>query len=124
MIVDADGTVTVATTQGVRHDVLPGPFAKLYPGDLEVVHNEMWSPIGGGRVRGQVSVAAPGAPGSGLGAALLAPAQNGSMLKYTATVEVRVPLVGGKIESYVGGQVVKQIAAIQRFTTVWLAENG
>jgi hypothetical protein len=124
LIVDAGGTVTVATTQDLRHDLLPGLFAKLYPGDLEVVHNETWSPIGGGRVRGQVSIAVPGAPGSGLGAALLAPAQNGSLLKYTATVEVKVPLVGRKIESYIGAQVVERITAIQRFTTVWIAENG
>ena len=124
LIVDAGGTVTVATTQDLRHDLLPGLFAQLYPGDLEVVHNETWSPIGGGRVRGQVSVAVPGAPGSGLGAALLAPAQNGSRLKYTVTVEVKVPLVGGKIERYIGAQVVERITAIQRFTTVWIAENG
>jgi len=55
---------------------------------------------------------------------LLAPAQNGSLLKYTATVEVKIPLVGRKIESYIGAQVVERITAIQRFTTVWIAENG
>ena len=92
----------------LRHDWLPGLFAKLYPRDLEVVQNETWSLIGGGLLRGEVGTAARGAPGSGLGTVLLAPAQNGSRLKCTATVEFKVPLVGGKIESYMGRQMVRR----------------
>ena len=107
-----------------RADWLHGLVAKLYPGDLEVVHNESWSPIGGGRVRGQVSVAARGAPGSGRGAAVLAPAQNGSRLKCTVTVDFKVPLLGGKIESFIGRQIVEQIAVVQHFTTKWITEHA
>jgi hypothetical protein len=88
------------------------------------VLNETWSPIGGGRVRGEVSVAVPGVPLSGFGAGLLTPARNGSRLKYTATVEVKVPLVGGMIESFIGGQLAEPIAAIQRFTTTWITEHA
>jgi hypothetical protein len=124
LIKGTDGSVTVVTIQDLRRDWLPGLVAKLYPRDLAVVHNETWSPIGGGQVRGEVSVAARGGPGSGLGAALLAPAQNGSRLKCTAAVEFKVPLVGGKIESYIGRQVVEQIAALQRFTTKWITEHA
>ena len=40
------------------------------------------------------------------------------------TVEFKIPLVGGKIESIVGRQVIEQIAAIQRFTTAWITQNG
>jgi len=75
-------------------------------------------------VRGQVSVAVRGAPVSALGVALLTPVRSGSRLKHTTTVEVKVPLVGGKIESYIGGQLAEQIPAIHRFTTAWIAENG
>jgi Protein of unknown function (DUF2505) len=135
LIIRTDGSVTVVTIadmSDMRHDWLPrlvddwlpGLIAKLYPGDLNVVHNETWSPIGGGQVRGEVSVAARGAPGSGLGVALLAPAQNGSRLKCTVTVEFKVPLVGGKIESFFGRQVVEQITDVQRFTTKWITEHA
>jgi len=55
---------------------------------------------------------------------LLTPVQNGSQLKHTTTVEIKVPLVGGKIESYIGGQLAEQIPAIHRFTTAWIAQNG
>ena len=124
LIVDADGVVTVTTTQDLRHDGLPRLVARFYPGDLKVVSNETWKPIGGRRVRGEVRIAAAGAPGSGFGAALLAPMGNGSQLSFNGTVEFKVPLVGGKIESYIGGQFAEHISEIQRFTTAWITEHA
>jgi hypothetical protein len=124
LIVDEDGTVNVVTTHGLFRDQLPRLITQFHLGDLEMVHTEMWSRIGGGRVRGEASVVVPGAPLSALSAVLLTPVRNGSRLKYTATVEVKVPLVGGKIESLIGGQLTQGINAIQRFTTEWIAENG
>jgi Protein of unknown function (DUF2505) len=124
LIVDTDGSVTVAIIGDERHEGLPGLVAKLYPREWQVVQNETWSPIDGGRVRGEVSIATRGAPGSGLGMVLLAPAQNGSRMKCTATVEFKVPLVGGKIESLIGRQLVQQISEIQRFTAKWITEHA
>jgi Protein of unknown function (DUF2505) len=124
LIVGTDGSVTVVIIGDGRHEGLPGLVAKLYPREWQVVQNETWSPIDGGRVRGEISIATRGAPGSGLGMVLLAPAQNGSRLKCTATVEFKVPLVGGKIESFIGRQLVEQISVIQRFTTKWITEHA
>ena len=39
-------------------------------------------------------------------------------------MEFKVPLVGGKIESYIAGQFAEQIREIQRFTTAWITENS
>jgi hypothetical protein len=124
LIVDSDGTVIVTTTQDLRHGGLPGMLAKVYRGDLNIVRNETWRPIGGRRVSGEISVAAVGAPGSGRGVALLAPLAKGSRLIFTATVEFKVPLVGGKIESYIAGQLADGISEIQRFTTMWITEHA
>jgi Protein of unknown function (DUF2505) len=124
LIVDSQSTVTVTTTQDLRRDALPRLVAKLYRGDLNILRNETWRPIGGRRVSGQISVAVIGAPGSGRGAALLAPLGNGSRLKFSATVEFNVPLVGGKIESYIAGQLADGISEIQRFTTAWITEHA
>jgi hypothetical protein len=125
LIAGDDGAVTVAITQDLRHDLMPGPVAKIYPGDLKVAHEETWRPIGGGQMRGKVNIAAKGFPGSAVGAALVAPAKaNGSHLEFVATVEFKIPLVGGKIEGIVGRQVIEQIAAIQRFTTGWITQHG
>ena len=60
------------------------------------------------------------------GTAVLAPAKSGtgSRLEFKATVEVRVPLVGGKIENFIGSLLVDLLIAEQRFTTVWITENA
>jgi Protein of unknown function (DUF2505) len=124
LIIGTDGSVTVAISEDVRHERLPGLVAKFYPRDWQVVQSETWSPIGEGLVRGEVSIASHGAPGSGFGTALLAPARNGSRLECTATVEFKVPLVGGKIESLLGRQLAKQFSVIQGFTAKWITEHA
>jgi len=124
LTIDADGTVAVATTQDLRHELLPGPLAKVFRGDLKVVREETWRPSDGDAVRGEVNITAFGAPASGVGTAILAPIARGSRLTFTGTVEVRVPLVGGTIEKFIGAQIVEQIPEVQRFTTVWIAEHG
>jgi hypothetical protein len=122
--VDSDGTVTVITTKDLRHNALPGIVAKLYRGDLKVLSNETWTPIGDRRVGGRIDVAVAGAPGSGRGTALLTPLGKGSRLAFTATVQFDVPLVGGKIESYLAGQFAEGITELQRFTTSWITEHA
>ena len=123
LTVGADGTVRVAVTQDLRQDVLPGIVAKFYRRDLKIHHSETWRPVGDGRVRGEIGVAVSGAPGSGSGAALIAPAEDGSQLTLTATVEFKVSVVGGTIESYIAREFAQGIREIQRFTTGWISEH-
>ena len=124
LIVDADGTVTVDVTQHLGRQLLPGLIAKLVPGDLRILHSETWRPVGDRQVRGQVSVSAPAALGSGRGRALLTPSGQGSRLEFNATVEFKVPLIGGKVESFVARQFAEGIPEIQRFTTGWITEHA
>jgi xanthine/CO dehydrogenase XdhC/CoxF family maturation factor len=106
LIIDTDGSVHVVIVQDLRR-LAACAVREALSRDLEVVQKETWSLIGGGMVRGEVSTAARGALGSGFGTVLMAP-RNGSGLKCTATVEFKVPLIGGKIESYVGRQMVEE----------------
>jgi hypothetical protein len=127
LIVEADGTVTVRATQHLGRRLLPGLVAKLVPGDLKILHSETWRPVADRQVRGQVSISAPAALGSGRAEAWLAPVDpvgKGSRLRFAATVQVKVPVVGGRVESYVGGQLAENIPAIQRFTTTWITEHA
>ena len=123
LIVDAAGTVIVTATFCLFGDRLPKLVSQLGRGDLVMMHTETWSPIGDNQVRGEVRVAMRGSPVSALGVALLAPLGSGSRLKYSATVKVKVPLVGGKIERFMSGRLAEGIMDIQRFTTAWIAEN-
>ena len=75
LVVDSDGTVTVTVTEDLRRGGLPRMLATLYRGDLNIVSTEKWRPAGDRRVSGEISVAVTGAPGSGHGAAVLAPSR-------------------------------------------------
>jgi hypothetical protein len=125
MNVEDDGSIDVVTTQVLRVDRLPGIVTQFHPGDLSIVREEKWSPVSDGRATAAVTGAIPGAPVSVSGTAGLAPAENGgSRLEFTATVEVRIPLVGGKVENFIGSQLVELLIAEQRFTTAWIIQNA
>lgn len=124
MSVGDDGSVDVTTTQVLRADRLPGLVAQFHRGDLSIQREEMWTGVQDGRATASVTGSIPGAPVSLTGTAVLSPSgTGGSRLELKATVEVRVPLVGGKIENFIGNGLVDLIIAEQRFTTVWITEN-
>jgi hypothetical protein len=120
------GRIDVVTTQVLRRDRLPGIVAQFHPGDLRIQRQEQWTPVSGGTATATLTGTIPGAPVSLSGTAVLAPAKagGGSRLEFKATVEVRIPLVGGKIENFIGSQLVELLIAEQRFTTVWITENA
>ena len=122
LIVDDDQTVRVATTQDLGRDLVPGIVAKFYRRDLKVRHTETWRPIGG-QLRGEINVAVSGAPGSGSGAALVAPTQHGSRMTFEGSVEFKVPLVGGTIESFIAREFARGIPDIQHFLTKWVTQR-
>ncbi|CAJ1498940.1 DUF2505 domain-containing protein [[Mycobacterium] kokjensenii] len=122
--VDGGGRVQVVVTEDLRHGALPGMLAKVYRGDLNIVTTEVWTPAEDGRVAGAITVAVTGAPGSGAGTAVLEPAGTGSQLALTGTVQFKVPLVGGPIESFLAREFSQGIPEIQRFTTSWLADHA
>jgi hypothetical protein len=124
MTVNGDG-IDVITTQTLRADRLPGVVTQFHRGDLSFVREETWTPIRDGQATATIKGSIPGAPATMTGTALLTPAtsNDGSRLEFKATVEVSVPLVGGKIENFIGSQLVDLLIAEQRFTTVWITEN-
>jgi hypothetical protein len=124
MTVDDDGTVTVATTQALRSDRLPAMVTQFHPHDMEIVRTETWGPVSDGVAHGEVTGAVQAAPVSIVGTAVLEPTDTGSRLKFTVTVKVDIPLVGGKLETFIGGKLAELVAAEQRFTTVWITENA
>ena len=124
MSVGDDGSVDVTTTQVLRADRLPGLVAQFHRGDLSIQREEMWTGVQDGRATASVTGSIPGAPVSLTGTAVLSPSgTGGSRLELKATVEVRVPLVGGKIENFIGNGLVDLIIAEQRFTTEWTTGN-
>ena len=124
MTVDGQG-IDIVTTQRLRADRLPGVVTQFHRGDLSLVRQEAWTPIRDGQAAATIKVSIIGAPATLSGTAVLAPAKSGggSRLEFKATVQVDVPLVGGKIENFIGSQLIDLLIAEQRFTTVWITEN-
>jgi hypothetical protein len=61
--------------------------------------------------------------GSGHAEAWLQPSGNGSQARFVVRVEVKIPLLGGKLEKSMGAGLAENIPALQRFTTTWIAEH-
>jgi uncharacterized protein DUF2505 len=125
LTVDGQG-IDIVTTQRLRSDRLPAVVTQFHRGDLALIREEKWSPIRGEQASATIQLTVMGAPATLNGDALLAPAQSGagSRLDFRATVQVNVPLVGGKIENFIGSQLVDLLIQEQRFTTVWITENA
>jgi hypothetical protein len=121
-----DGTIDVITTQVLRSDRLPGVVAQFHPGDLRIRREERWEPVTDGTATATITGSILDAPASLTGTAVLEPVaeSGGARLKLRATVEVRIPLVGGKLENFIGNQLVELLIAEQRFTTTWIGETA
>ena len=121
-----DGSIDVVTTQVLRSDRLPGVVSQFHRGDLRIRREERWEPVTNNAATATVTGSILDAPASLTGTAVLEPLADsgGARLKLRATVEVRVPLVGGKLENFIGNQLVELLIAEQRFTTVWIGETA
>ncbi|BBY25883.1 DUF2505 domain-containing protein [Mycobacterium stomatepiae] len=122
--VDPDGSVTVRVTQHLGRQLLPGPVAKFAPGELKLVHEETWKPADDGQVLGQVNVSTSPGVGGARAEAWLEPTGDGTQLRFAVKVQVKIPLVGGKLEKTLGEGLSESIPAVQRFTTTWIADHS
>jgi len=122
--VHTDGSLRARTTQVLYTDRLPGIVTQFHRGDLHIVRTETWTPVAGGRASATVAGDIPGAPVTLTGEATLAARQpTGCGLTLHGRIEVRVPLVGGKIEEFIRSQLSVLLMAEQRFTTGWCSAN-
>lgn len=121
-----DDTVEVVTLQVIRSDKLPGMVTQLHAGDLCIRREESWGPVAGGAAQGSVAGSIVDAPVNLSGTAELSPVTEtgGSRLTFRATVQVRVPIIGGKLENIIRSRLVELVAAEQRFTTEWIARTA
>ncbi|OBI19697.1 hypothetical protein A5714_09055 [Mycobacterium sp. E2462] len=121
-----EDTVEVVTLQVIRSHKLPGMVTQLHAGDLCIRREESWGPVTGGAAQGSVLGSIVDAPVNLSGTAELVPIAEtgGTRLTFRATVQVRVPIIGGKLENIIGSQLAELMAAEQRFTTEWIAKTA
>lgn len=118
-----DGGVDVLTTQVLRSDRLPSIVHQFHRGDLYIRRAETWTGLAGDFAEATVASSIEHAPVTLNGEALLTPVDLGAKLTFRATVEVRIPLVGRKMENFIGTQLMNLLTNEQEFTTRWIADN-
>lgn len=123
MELSSDGSIDVVTSQMLRSDRLPAVVSQFHRGDLVIRREEAWTPLHDTHARATVTGSIAGAPVTLAGEAVLMPRNELCRLDFRGTVEVRVPLVGRKLESFIGTQLIELLAAEQRFTTRWINDN-
>jgi hypothetical protein len=124
--VGADGRINVMTTQVLARDRLPALVTQIHKGDLQIKREENWTAITGGEATGDITGIMPGAPVTLSGTGHLAPRPDGTgaRLTFHAIVDARIPLVGGKIEKFIGNRLMEMLITRQHFTNVWISENS
>lgn len=119
-------TIEVVTLQMVRGHNLPAMVTQLHRGDLCIRREEAWGPVTGGAATASIAGQIVGAPVNVWGTAELS--QNfpsaGARLDFRLTVQVRAPIIGGKVEKIIGTRLAELVAAEQRFTSEWIAANS
>jgi len=109
--------------QGLSEKDLPPIVGKVMQGDLAIQRTETLRKTGDDAYGGDVDVAISGVPASASGTMRLADNGSGSDFEVRADVEVKVPLIGGKIEEIVAEQVRRLLEAETAFTIQWLGSH-
>lgn len=105
---------------GVEAHELPSAVRTLMRGDLTIDRVETWRPDGVEGYVGTVRVTIPGMPGEVSGGMTLVDLDPGSERVVDGSVRIPIPLVGGKVEDSVGGQISALLDAEHEFTEKWL----
>jgi hypothetical protein len=113
----------VVTTQVLRADRLPSIIHQFHRGDLHIRRAETWTGLAGDFAEATIASSIENAPVTLNGEGLLTPVPSGSKLSFRATVEVRIPLVGRKMENFIGTQLMNLLNNEQAFTSRWIAQN-
>ena len=109
--------ISVRVDQVQATEGIPG-FAKKFAGDTtRAVQTEEWSSPGGG----SISIETPGKPTSIKGTLSLTESGGRTTETLDAEVKVKVPLIGGKLESLMGDLVVKGMDREHSAGVAWLA---
>jgi uncharacterized protein YndB with AHSA1/START domain len=108
---------TMVSTQVQRTAGLPA-IARKFAGDTtEVVVEETWTTP----TSGTIEITAPGKPTSAGGTITLTPSASGTVELFELEVKVKVPLIGGKLETLMADTIRSGQLVEQTVGATWLA---
>ncbi|WP_052462445.1 DUF2505 domain-containing protein [Nigerium massiliense] len=99
----------------------PGAVRAFVGPTLDIVLEMNWGPAAeDGSARAPFTMTVPGAPVTARGVADLSQDGDGAAVTYTGTLDVAVPLVGGRIEKQIAPEVTSLLDAQQHLGDEWL----
>jgi hypothetical protein len=120
----ADDHMTLVVSRLVSLD-LPGFAKKVLKPTNTVISTDMWERRDDGTYGGHFTVETPGAPIRSTGTTLLR-AEDDGRTRYDVTVhlDVKVPIIGGKIADWARGDVERQMQMEFDAGDAWLASRA
>ncbi|WP_159841572.1 DUF2505 domain-containing protein [Nocardia sp. CY41] len=110
--------VRVEMVQAIAAEQLPPAITAVRPGDLIIPRVEQWT---GDEATFEARV--EGAPAEVRGTIGLAAEGSGAVATVDGTIEVKIPLFGGKIEKAIAEHLTELLKNEAEFTGTWLAEH-
>ena len=121
-------TVTI-TPNGVGMDVrvdqyrpateVPSFARKLVGDEINILQEEEWT----SHTEMNLRVSIPGKPGTMAGTVVLREQDGGTVETVAVEVKVNIPLVGGKLEAFIGDMLLRALKAENKVGLRWLAEG-
>lgn len=117
---DGDGKkADVTLVQVIAKELLPPAVTSFLPGDLEIERHEIWTRTADG-ADGRFTASVAGAPAKMGGSMTIRSVSNVATVTVNGEVEVKVPLLGGRIEKMIVEQLQELIEAEHVFAVQWL----
>ncbi|WP_227997263.1 DUF2505 domain-containing protein [Nocardia australiensis] len=110
--------VRVELVQAIAAELLPAAITAVRPGDLIIPRVENWT---GDFATFEARV--EGAPAEVRGTITLADDGSGSVATVTGSIEVKIPLFGGKIETAIAEHLTNLLASEEEFSNTWLGSH-
>lgn len=119
----SDDGATVKTRRWVPANV-PGFAKKIFGETTEMVQTDTWGPETDGVRRGTWVIDVPGKPVKASGSITLEAAGSGSLVTIDGELKASIPLIGGKLESWAGGEAAETLGKEHEFGITWLRSES
>ena len=116
---DGDG-MAVRVDQYRPATEVPSFARKLVGEEINILQEEEWT----SPTQMNLRVSIPGKPGTMSGTVVLRGHDGGTVETVDVEVKVNIPLVGGKLESFIGDMLLRALKAENKVGLRWLAEGN
>jgi hypothetical protein len=117
------GTLTATMRDTIGASSLPGLVRKVVTGELKVERADVWGALDSDHADGRITGSSTGIPVQIAGTSVLRASGDVTVLGLTGSVQVKIPLVGGQIESLIRKLVGDMVGQDRDAIEKWLGDS-